>query len=242
MKDLAYQTLKTYMYPLSAIYGNKVRICDLLRNLIEFHFPQIQIIWDPTCGRDNYQFAPFLKKTENGWIYANKYRYYASDILKTPWNCLNDECLIIDVLKPPWNLPFKPDLVVYDPPFIPSKVESKRNNAYALNEERTLADIKEYYSSRVFEAFAQVVQVGLIVKGMDFYVPKLSDNLHLFLVDVLDLSSIRKWFKVVSLYIYRYFAREAFLHRARASRALRSRGFYRNIINHTYYLVLKIKK
>jgi len=241
MKDLAYQALETYMYPFSTIYGHKVKIWELLRNLIEFHFPDAKVIWDPTCGKDNYQFKEYLKRTEDGWIYAGRYKYYASDLLKTPWNCDKESCLRVDVLNPPWDLPFEPDLVVYDPPYIPFKVSSKRNNAYGMDINRGLEGIRDYYAPRVFEAFAETVRKGLIVKGADFYLPKFSENLRLFLVDVLDLAAIRRWFKPVALYVYRYFTADAFIHRAMTSKASQIRGIRRNIINHSYYLILKKK-
>jgi len=59
--------------------------------------------------------------------------------------------------------------------------------------------------------------------------------------DVLDLAAIRRWFKPVALYVYRYFTPDAFIRRARTSKASQIRGVRRNIINHSYYLILKKK-
>jgi len=102
--------------------------------------------------------------------------------------------------------------------------------------------IKEFYSERIFKEFHRICNQGVIVKGSDFYYPPMSDNLYLWLHDILDVDMIRKYFKIISLHSYRYFYTTIPLLRVRIGRGLMRRGFKRALIIHTYYLVAYKKK
>ena len=243
-KELAYRTLSgILMPPMSNIYGQNINISRFLNNIISFYFPNAKKIYDPTCGEENFQFKDYLVKRNGKWYYrlenGDLAEYVASDIKKTRWNCSNSECLIVDVLRPPY--PFRDnefDIVVYDPPFLPSKRNDNRGKAYGIDEERTLYSIKQYYSKKVFREFHRITKYGMLVKGEDFYYSTTSDNLYIFLYDILDIDIIRKYFKIVAVHIYRFFNRSIPINRARLGLSQQSKGYRRPIICHSYYIIL----
>lgn len=245
--DLAYVTFnKQLMPPLSVIYGKDIGISRLLNNLISYYFPMINNIYDPTCGEENHQFKDYLVLRDNKYYYRlenNKLvEYIASDIKRTKWNCINDKCLIVDLFKYPY--PFNDnqfDLIVYDPPFTVYARHDKRAKDYDIEQPRSISDIRRFYSEDIIKEFHRIVRVGIIIRGSDMYYPQTSDNLYLFLHDIIDIDMLRKWFKIVSVHIYRYFARMLPLARARMGLSLENNIRRRMFINHSY-LIIAYKK
>ena len=208
--------------PLTLIDGKTIRVHEVVLGIIMFYKEPPAIILDPTCGKENYQFKPWI---ESNILERLGYEYISADI--KPYGEI-----VLDV----FNLPVKEksvDIIVYDPPYTPTARMGKRGGDYDIVIDRTPNMIKKYYSEKVFKEFYRVLKnCGIVlVKGMDYYYPRNSDNLYLFIEQV----EYRKYFKPIGLYIYRYFYSNIPLTRYRC------RNWKRPIQNHTYYLVLKKK-
>ena len=240
LKELYYRSLETIMPPLSVISGSKVDVADLVRNLVEYYFPSAKRIWDPTCGIENHLFSKYLRRKNGKWIYIDRIEYIASDMLETKWNCINGKCLKIDVLRQPY--PFSDgefDLIVYDPPYMPGAAIDKRMRDYGIDRYYSVTYIRRFYSDRVFSEMNRIARLGMIVKGQDIYYPTDTNVLHLFINDVLDVSAVRKYFRVIALHIYRYYSGNTQLARTRVGEMVKKYPEIRRpVITHTYFVIL----
>ncbi|RLC83593.1 MAG: hypothetical protein DRJ03_16725 [Chloroflexi bacterium] len=206
--------------PLTVIGGEKIRIHEVALWLVSYYKEPPAVILDPTCGKDNRMFSPWIK---SGVLAEMGYTYISGDI-----KGYGDVAL--DVFK----LPVRDssiDVVVYDPPYTPDARIDERGESYGITEERCIDEIARFFSEDVFMEFDRVLKRRgvVIVKGMDFYYPRNSDNLHLFL----GLTRFHKYFRAIALYIYRYFYGNIPLHR------YRMRHWRRPVMCHTYFLVLR---
>ena len=209
--------------PWSVINGRDVKIHEMVLFLVTYYCVKGCVIFDPTCGKENYQFREILDVIE----YLG-YRYISADI--EPYGDI-----VHDVLG---GLPLREgsiDLILYDPPYLPYARLDDRGSDYAVDVERSVLDVKKFYGMGVFKEFHRVLRDGgvLIVKGADFYDPVCSDNLYLFLTDIVDVQEVKRYFKPTALYIYRYF------HRINALYRFRLKNRRRPVLTHTYFLVLK---
>lgn len=206
--------------PLTVIDGKNIRVHEVIMGIILFHKEPPATILDPTCGEENYMFSPWLR---DGTLQRLGYKYIAMD--KKPVGMIQydlfDGLPIIDD-----NI----DIIVYDPPYLPSAREDKRGNAYDIDDDRAVDEIKRYYSKQILAEFHRVLKSDgiLIVKGADFYYPLRTDNLYLF-TDIVDYKPL---FRPIALYIYRFFYSEITLTR------YRTRNWKRPLVIHTYFLVL----
>jgi len=240
MKDTAYSSLHGMMPPLTVMMNKPCQdIGDIVRSLITYYFPGASSIWDPTCGSENHQFRKYLKMDGAAWVYAERYRYVASDIKDTKWNCGPQGCLKIDVLKTPH--PFGDgefDIIVYDPPFQPSARHDDRGGDYGIDVDRRLEDIQRYYDLKVFEEFARIAGRGLIVKCTDFYYPPYSSRLRLCLGDLIKIDEMRRiGLRPAGIHILRFVHNNVPLMRARLAKAFTRRGVRRAMTVHSYYIV-----
>ena len=93
--------------PWSVIDGRKVRIHEMVLFLVTYYCRKNCVIFDPTCGKENYQFKPILDVLE-----ALGYRYIAADL--EPYGEIQ-----YDVFG---GVPLRGssvDLILYDPPYTP---------------------------------------------------------------------------------------------------------------------------
>lgn len=206
--------------PITVIDGKNARVHEVVLGIITFHKSPPATIYDPTCGRENYQFKPWL---ENGVLEKLGYKYVSGD-LKAYGELVNDV----------FHVPLRGksvDVIVYDPPFTTHCRIDDRGSDYDIDKERSPEEIKKYYSKNVFEEFHRVLRDGgiVIVKGADFYYPPKSTNLFFF-VKMVDFEG---YFTPVALYIYRYW------HSCIPLLRYRLRNWKRPLICHSYYLVLE---
>lgn len=207
--------------PLTVIDGKDIRVHEVVLSIIMFHKEPPAVILDPTCGKENHQFRPWI---EQGILDKLGYEYIPCDI--KPYGEI-----VLDVLS---SLPFRDesaDIIVYDPPFTPNRRADERGVDYDIAKTRTPEEVKIYYSESVFKEFHRVLKTDgiVLVKGMDYYYPKNTDNLYLFI----EQLEYKKYFKPIALYIYRFYYRGIPLLRYRC------KHWKRPLIDHIYYLVLK---
>jgi len=218
--DLGYYGVQN---PWSVIDGRKVKIHEMVLFLVTYYCRKNCVIFDPTCGKENYQFKPILEVLE-----ALGYRYISADL--EPYGDIQHDVL--------GGVPLRDDsvdIILYDPPYVPYSRCDVRGEDYAISSERCVYDVKKFYSKEVLKEFHRILRRNgvLIVKGTDFYEPTTTDNLFLFLVDVVPKENYRGLFRYVALYVYRYFHKENILNRYRLKRVRRP------VLTHTYFLVLK---
>ena len=232
--DLSYMTLSgTILPPLSVISGIKIQIHEVIDCLVRYYFPKCKSIWDPTCGTENHQFKDYLVEINGDWYYHGKIFYFPTDVRKTKWSKM-----LVDLFRPPY--PFRDevfDLIVYDPPFIPMTRTDKRADDYDISEVHSPLYIKKFYSEDVIKEFHRVCRQGVILRGQDFYYPPISDNLFLWLHDIIDLEMLRKYFKIVAVHAYRFFHTAVPLIRTRIGRGLMNKGYRRAMVTHSYLLI-----
>ncbi|RLC73724.1 MAG: hypothetical protein DRI26_00100 [Chloroflexi bacterium] len=206
--------------PVSCIVGNDIQIHEVIQTLLKFYFPRAKVIYDPTCGDENYQFAPWIGSD-------NHYQYIASDIRRTRWTHF-----LADIM----HLPLRDesvDVIVYDPPFVPYARTDRRGEEYDIAETKSPLKIFSFYSERAMFEIWRVVRQGAIIRGMDFYYPPHTNNLYLLLPRI--WPSLTKYFHVVACHIYRIFSQQTLLLRYRWARPLgRVR---RPLIVHSYLIV-----
>ena len=232
--DLPYTTLSgTIVPPFSVIYGINIQIHEVIDALIRYYFPKCKSIWDPTVGTENHQFRDYLQKVDNEWYYHGKIYYFPTDKRKTKWTKM-----LIDLFNTPY--PFRDeafDLIVYDPPFNPYGRGDDRGEDYDVIHIRSPIAIKKFYSEDIIKEFWRIYKQGAIIRGSDFYYPIISDNLYLWLTDIIDVEMIRKYFRIISVHAYRYFHNAVPLLRVRVGQGLTLRHLRRAIITHTYLMV-----
>ena len=223
------QKTKNHFYlktPISVI--DHLRIHEVIYGIIKFYVKgKYESIVDPTCGIKNRQFAPLIPIMKELGI-----KYYCCD--KKPENYCGRVC---DVFKPE-TLP-KGDVWVYDPPYNPMSKTDKRSRDYGLERKRTIEEIKKSYSKEVFNNMVNKGAKLIIVRGSDFYYPTTSDNLYLFFKDIITIPS---YLKLISVFIYRFYRPSLPLITYRMKRSMDKRGYIRSVINHTYFLFLKVNK
>ena len=243
--EITYNDLPVYMEdrilpPLSTIDGKTVQVDELIGKLIEYYYPNIESIYDPTCGTENHMFSSRLEDTGEGWCYklpvsGRCVKYIASDVRSTKWNCYNGRCLKWNVLRedPPG---VTADVVVYDPPYVPHSME-RRGTDYGVDVDRDVASVRLYYRGDVLRKMAHVSRLGVVIKGSDFYYPLDSDYFHGFLMDILTRGSLRDaGLRVVAVHVYRYYNTAVPLYRHRVSRSMQVKLYRRTIVNHTYFV------
>ena len=234
--------------PYSFIPKNGVTLIrDIVTSLIDFMFPGVESVYDPTCGEANYIFSDYLRGridgTLNGWLLylpctRRLVKYYASDIKKTKWNCHDGECIFYDVLsnEPP---PIKADIIFYDPPYLPLAIEHKRSKKYGMDRTYSVEQIKQYYAPSIIGRLASATNMGIVIKGQDFHVPYKSDNMYSFIGDIIDLSDYRKHgLKLRGIIIYEFARSNLPLVRWRISNSMAKRGFRRPISKNGYLVFL----
>jgi len=205
--------------PFSCIMGNDVKVNEVVETLVRYYFPRATRIWDPTCGEENYQFA--------AWIGNSKYDYFSSDVRQTKWSMfLNDVFL-------PGLRDSCVDVIVYDPPYVPYARVDDRGKNYAISATTSPLKVLDFYNPEIFRAFHRITRQGIIVKCADFYYPVNSNNLVPILPRI--VPNIEKYFRVVSITVYRYFYRYIPLLQLRLRKIATKHR--RALIVHTYYVV-----
>ena len=214
-----------FKIPFSFVDGKNVTIDMLMYAIIKFFVKdKYRVIVDPTCGKQNHQFAKIVDILDFWGI-----RYIACD--KDPNNWSGRVC---DVFCPE-TLP-EGEVFVYDPPFTPTARHDMRGEDYGIEVYRGVMEIKRYYSEAVFRNFEKRGARLIIVKGQDFYYPVTSDRLFLFFHDILTVPS--GW-KPIAVIAYRYYNNNNVLNNVRLAKALEKRGLMRTHIVHSYYVILK---
>ena len=214
------KTIEGYIIPpRSCIVGNDTKIDEVIETLVRFYFPKASRIWDPTCGEENYQFAR--------WIKNSKYHYFSNDIKRTKWSMfLND--VFLSGLRDS-----SVDVIVYDPPYLPYVRIDDRRNDYDISTTRSPLKILDFYKPKIFKDFHRITRQGIIVKCSDFYYPVNSNNLIPILPRI--VPNIEKYFKIISITVYRYFYNLTSLLQYRFRRI--GTKHRRAFITHTYYII-----
>lgn len=221
------------MMPYTIINGLKIRVHELVRMLIEYHFPDSKSILDPTPGDKNYMMSPYLEQKGCEWYYAGrKYIAYSYKPTKYSIDC-NGRHRRIDLLSNEITFNGTYDVALYDPPFKPEAIHDKRGSDYGIAETKPTEVIRSFYRREVFESLHQHVNMGVIVKGSDFSYPVNNERMNLFLWDVFRRESVEGLFIPVGLYVYRFTTAYLPLYRYRLAKRLR-----RTLTNHTYYIIL----
>ena len=214
--------------PRSVIIGNDIDVSEVVKVLIKYYFPHAKVIYDPTCGEENYQFNDWILQEE----YQKKYDYIASDIKRTKWSMFQ-----ADVFK----LPLRDnsvDIIVYDPPYLPYPRTDSRGEDYDIATISSPLKILEFYSGKIFKEFYRICRQGIIVKCADFYYPVNTNNFYPILAYV--CPKIMSLFKIVAIHIYRYFHQMTTLLQYRLSKiTLKHR---RAFTVHSYYIVAYKRK
>lgn len=215
------------------IFGQTVPVDALMYGVLRhFVIGRFSSIADPTCGVKNRLFSklvPLLRKLSID--------YRPCDKLKNNWACRNgfSNC-VCDVFDPS-TLP-RAQVWVYDPPFTPydPSLKVSRKEDYGLRDQG-LSAIMRYYSRGVFEGFISKGARLIIVKGSDFYYPKDSDNLYVFIKDIIDPAPSMK---LVALIKYRYFVFNTPLQNYLLWRMVKRRGLFRVHNVTSYFAVYKV--
>jgi len=134
--------------PYSVIYGNNIKIHQVILGIILYHKPPPAVIYDPTCGKENYQFKPWLEK---GTLKKLGYTFISADI--KPYG---------DVRCSYFRTPLRDksvDIIVYDPPYLPEispKTDDERHKDYGI-ERYGIGKIFKNYSQEVFKQFHRIL-------------------------------------------------------------------------------------
>lgn len=205
--------------PLSCIVGNDVPISRLVKTLIKYYFSKARVIYDPTCGDENYMFRD--------WIFDSKYDYISSDVKRTKYTMFQADVFFMPLRD------CSCDVIVYDPPYVPYSRIDGRGSTYGISQAKSPMKVLSFYSRRVIESLWSCVRMGAIIKCADFYYPILSNNFYPILP--LIYNTINEYFKIVAIHCYRYF----YSHLPLIQYRLRviTKKHRRALISHTYFLI-----
>jgi len=209
--------------PRSCIIGNDNPVSDVVRVLIRFYFPKAHVIYDPTCGDENYQFSSWIYQK----AYQKRYVYIASDIKRSKFT---------QFLADVFHIPLRDesvDVIVYDPPYVPYSREDDRGEKYDISYTRSPLKVKSFYSEKVMYELWRVTRIGIIIKCADFYYPQNTDNFYAIIP--LIWQDVTKYFRVVAIHVYRYFYRTSLLYQHRLRYIVKR--YRRPVMVHTYYVI-----
>ena len=211
--------------PFSLIDGKNITIDMLMYVIVKFFVKdKYRVIVDPTCGKQNHQFAKITDILEHWGI-----TYLACD--RDPQNWSGRVCDVFCAETLPEG-----EVFVYDPPFTPTARGDARKRDYGIDINRSVMAIKRYYGEQVFRNFEKRGARLIIVKGQDFYYPVTSDRLFLFLRDILTIPG--GW-RPIAVIAYRYYNSNNVLNNVRLAQSMEKRGIMRTHIVHSYYVILK---
>ncbi|MEM2857033.1 MAG: hypothetical protein QW416_08035 [Candidatus Nitrosocaldaceae archaeon] len=197
---------------------------NVIKDLLTFYYSDGAVIYDPTCGTDNYQFS-WLKQESLDTVLGleKQYRYIKSDIKPEAnpdfvYDLLSDE---------PIPLQEQVDCIFYDPPFTPYFRGDERGEDYDMGK---FPDIRIFYSKKVLKKFWDVLKFHgrLFLKFKDYYM----DNKFTLAFEFILPNIDHQLWSIDALYIYRYFNNNIALYRSRVKEK-------RPVVVHTYYLVLR---
>jgi hypothetical protein len=158
----------------SAFFALNQKIDDTVRSLIEFFLPKGGVIYDPTCGKENRQFRPWIHQSRLDGVV---YEYISSD--KEPYGDFVFDLFEIPQKKIPLE-DKKAHITVYDVPFTPKAKVDPRAEDYNIQVERTAQDIAKFFSADIYRELARVTSQFIFVRGQDFYWPPASTNFFRF--------------------------------------------------------------
>jgi len=210
---------------------NAVKIDAFMYFLVKFFVKdRYSSIVDPTCGPANHQFQKIIPILEHWGI-----EYKPCDLREDNWACRNGyrDC-VCDVFRPE-TLP-RGEVFVYDPPFVPTASKEMRHNDYSLDVDRSVSDIKRFFSAKVLESFESRGARMIIAKSSDFYYPPHSDNFYSFHRDILEV--LDGW-RIKAIIIYRYFSGSTLLSGKRLGESLSKKGIRRALATHSYYTIME---
>ena len=208
----------------SVVDGSRVKVHHLMyafiKHLVKDRYGEVV---DPTCGTENISFSKIIDILGRWGI-----KYIPCDVDPGNWACRNNypdcTCNVFD----PDTLP-SGRFWFYDPPYMPFE-RDRRSNVYGVEDLRPVEAIKKYYSRQVFKNFLDRGAEEILVKGSDFYYPTTTDNLHVFLRDILDVPDE---LRITGIVIYRHYNPSLSLWQARGNYLKRH-----VMITHTYYVIL----
>lgn len=217
---------------------------DTTKTMLKFYLPDGGVIYDPTCGEKNYQFAWLRKSSTIALDYymggrgravmleaKHHYQYVCSDLKPTG-----------DIIAELHYLPFKSkfaNITWYDPPFTPTRdSRDRRAKDFDVDHDRTPKEIKQYYSAEILKELARVTKQFIFMRGQDIYFPPNTTNFYPFYE--MALHSIKKVKalerKPIAEYTLRYNHGKLPLFRWRL------RHVQRPIITYSKIAVLKVKE
>lgn len=175
----------------SAFFSLNQEIAQTIHSIIRFYLPEGGRIYDPTCGKENFQFKSWIESLK---LDGTRYEYISSDL--KPFG---------DFQADLWHLPLQDKFAhctVYDPPFTPTATSDPRSEQYNIEVERKVEDVLEYYSKKIYDELLRVTKWFIVVRGQDFYYPPNTCNYYPFHTVV--LKKVPKQLELRAIYPYRF--------------------------------------